>query len=182
MRLYYRWFLALLFVVCLVIFWQNYISNFETEESIENENQVVPTFKWIDHKALKRCRNSMQGSRIIVDDRGYICEWSDRLSNGCCFPKGVTSKQYVCKSCLANQCCNVYEHCVSCCQHPDKQTLLRSILANNSRKILKMVGDQFEFCLAKCRTSSESVIHENHYRNSKHKHCFGAKKPETEPS
>ena len=29
MRLYYRWFLALLFALCLIIFWQNYVQNFE---------------------------------------------------------------------------------------------------------------------------------------------------------
>lgn len=35
------------------------------------------------------------------------------------------------------------------------------------------VRDNFELCLAKCRTDSNSVKHENKYRDPKAKHCFG---------
>lgn len=35
------------------------------------------------------------------------------------------------------------------------------------------VRDQFELCLAKCRTDSHSVQHENKYKNPSRKHCYG---------
>lgn len=34
------------------------------------------------------------------------------------------------------------------------------------------VIDQFELCLAKCRTDSHSVEHENKYKNPESKHCY----------
>lgn len=35
------------------------------------------------------------------------------------------------------------------------------------------VKDQYELCLAKCRTDSHSVQHENKYKNPNLKHCYG---------
>lgn len=37
------------------------------------------------------------------------------------------------------------------------------------------VKDQFELCLAKCRTDSHSVQHENKYKNPETKHCYAYK-------
>lgn len=34
------------------------------------------------------------------------------------------------------------------------------------------VKDQFELCLAKCRTDSHSVEHENKYKNPESKYCY----------
>lgn len=34
------------------------------------------------------------------------------------------------------------------------------------------VRDQFELCMAKCRTDSHSVQHENKYKNPDKKHCY----------
>ena len=39
-------------------------------------------------------------------------------STGCCAPQ--SSKRYECSTCLDSGCCGLYEHCVSCCLHPDK--------------------------------------------------------------
>lgn len=39
------------------------------------------------------------------------------------------------------------------------------------------VRDNFELCLAKCRTDSNSVKHENKYRDPKAKHCYGKTDP-----
>lgn len=39
--------------------------------------------------------------------------------------------------------------------------------------LLASVNDQFELCLAKCRTDSHSVQHENKYKNPDLKYCFG---------
>lgn len=53
---------------------------------------------------------------------GYVCERKDLLVNGCCNVNAPSSRQYICKSCLANGCCSIYEYCVSCCLQPDKVT------------------------------------------------------------
>jgi len=39
--------------------------------------------------------------------------------------------------------------------------------------VFASVKDHFELCLAKCRTDSHSVQHENKYRDPKTKHCYG---------
>ena len=45
--------------------------------------------------------------------------------------------------------------------------------ANALKNILLLsVHDHFELCLAKCRTSSSSVSHENVYMNPENKYCF----------
>jgi hypothetical protein len=54
---------------------------------------------------------------------GYVCERKDLLVNGCCNVNTPSSRQYICKSCLANGCCDIYEYCVSCCLQPDKVTI-----------------------------------------------------------
>lgn len=41
------------------------------------------------------------------------------------------------------------------------------------RAVFATVGDHFELCLAKCRTDSHSVQHENQYRRPGAKHCYG---------
>lgn len=38
--------------------------------------------------------------------------------------------------------------------------------------LFAMVKDQFELCLAKCRTDSTSVEHENKYKDPIQKHCY----------
>lgn len=42
--------------------------------------------------------------------------------------------------------------------------------------VFASVTDHFELCLAKCRTDSHSVQHENKYRDPKIKHCYGLTK------
>lgn len=41
------------------------------------------------------------------------------------------------------------------------------------RAVFATVSDHFELCLAKCRTDSHSVQHENQYRRPGAKHCYG---------
>ena len=110
---------------------------------------------------------------------GYLCRWPDLLPSGCCTVQN--SRRYECASCLTGGCCVHYEHCVSCCLHPDKvytpycsyyycssaplsflwytpqQPLLRSILSRSTETfnpLYSSLRDQFELCLSKCRTSS----------------------------
>uniref|UniRef100_A0A8C9QSC2 SREBP regulating gene protein n=1 Tax=Spermophilus dauricus TaxID=99837 RepID=A0A8C9QSC2_SPEDA len=132
-----------------------------------------------------QCRNSIQGKHLITDDLGYICERKDLLTNGCCDVSVPSTKQYCCDGCLANGCCSAYEHCVSCCLQPNKQLLLERFLNRAAvafQNLFMAVEDHFELCLAKCRTSSQSVQHENTYRDPVAKHCYGESPPELFPA
>lgn len=55
--------------------------------------------------------------------------------------------------------------------------LLRKVLeqkANNINRVYSLITDHFDLCLTKCRTSSESVRHENSYIDSQLKYCYGS--------
>ncbi|EDO39698.1 predicted protein, partial [Nematostella vectensis] len=131
-----------------------------------------------------QCRNSVQGPSLIVDERGYLCSRKDLSASGCCHSDGETTHRYNCESCQVNNCCSIYENCVSCCLDPKQKELLREVLnvwRTAPNVILKSITDQFELCLTKCRTSSKSVWHENSYKDNKYKHCFGLTSPEFAP-
>lgn len=126
------------------------------------------------------CRNSVQGKVLIADDRGFVCPRHEILYNGCCNDNLSTVMQYSCETCNKNNCCAIYEHCISCCLHPDKKEMLESILGKAAKAnsvLFASVTDHFELCLAKCRTNSQSVQHENSYKDPKAKHCYGETAP-----
>ncbi|KAL3273754.1 hypothetical protein HHI36_015182 [Cryptolaemus montrouzieri] len=126
------------------------------------------------------CRNSVQGMSLIVDDRGYICPRQEILVGGCCNDAIPSVTQYSCDTCKLNNCCEIYEYCISCCLDPDKKEMLENLLekaAEENNLIYASVTDHFELCLAKCRTSSKSVQHENSYRDPLSKFCFGEHSP-----
>lgn len=59
---------------------------------------------------------------------------------------------------------------------PLQRPILEEVLAKaNGRQVAlyATVVDQFELCLTKCRTNSQSVQNENKYRNPEQKHCYG---------
>uniref|UniRef100_A0A1I8H574 SREBP regulating gene protein n=1 Tax=Macrostomum lignano TaxID=282301 RepID=A0A1I8H574_9PLAT len=91
------------------------------------------------------------------------------------------SVRYHCSAC--NQfslCCKSFESCVSCCLQPNQRPILEAVLLRARAlgdKVLLRVADPFQLCLARCRTSSESVQHENAYRDPVNKHCFGLQPP-----
>ncbi|XP_055526706.1 SREBP regulating gene protein isoform X2 [Wyeomyia smithii] len=122
------------------------------------------------------CRNSIQGKALIVDDRGYVCMRSELLWTGCCNVEVESSKLFYCDTCQNSNCCAIYEHCVSCCMHPSKKSLLERVLSKATGRqiaVYSTVNDQYELCLTKCRTNSHSVQNENKYRDPKLKHCYG---------
>lgn len=128
------------------------------------------------------CRNSVQGKVLIVDDRGYACHRTDLQRNGCCDRNADSSKRYQCETCSDSGCCAIYEYCVSCCLHPNKKDILEIVLTKLSVQenvLFTSVNDHYELCLAKCRTNSQSVQHENSYRDPKAKHCYGDEVPGT---
>ncbi|KAK3084015.1 hypothetical protein FSP39_006761 [Pinctada imbricata] len=130
------------------------------------------------------CRNSVQGKQLIVDERGYVCNRSDIDIGGCCRTELSSTSKHSCDTCKRSSCCVIYEYCVSCCLGPDKRPLLQKILTNARETLdiaLGSASNHFDLCLAKCRTSSQSVQHENSYRNSLLKHCYGENPPELQP-
>jgi len=129
-----------------------------------------------------RCKNSVQGKLLISDDKGFVCHRKDMNQLGCCSLNEADlslkkHQRYSCETCnMETGCCAIFEYCVSCCLDPDKKALLSKVMENVSSSpdslVLSSLSDGFDFCLAKCRTSSLSVQHENSYRDPKTKHCF----------
>ncbi|XP_068633248.1 SREBP regulating gene protein [Battus philenor] len=135
-----------------------------------------------DTNDTKTCRNSVQGKSVMVDDRGYVCQRKDILKNSCCNPDAEATTRYSCESCKDNNCCIIYEYCVSCCLDPSKRDMLEIVLSKLSAEenvLFRSLTDDYELCLTKCRTSSHSVLHENSYKDPAHKHCFGDEPPRT---
>ncbi|XP_063225045.1 SREBP regulating gene protein isoform X1 [Bacillus rossius redtenbacheri] len=181
--------LALSLTYCVVSFLN------EAQDVSSNDQDVAPArrlpeqFLWHSSRdeqnetsvKVTTCRNSVQGKVLIVDDRGYVCSRTDVLSSGCCDTRSQTTKRYSCETCKDNGCCTIYEYCISCCLHPDK-AVLQGVLGKASETfnvLFASVSDHFELCLAKCRTSSQSVQHENSYRDPRAKHCYGEALPAT---
>ncbi|XP_039279210.1 SREBP regulating gene protein [Nilaparvata lugens] len=177
--------LSLTYCILSFVFEQDVSTYNDSSLKSMQVKKIDDSFLWdpiVEHEnetdtSLFSCRNSVQGKLLIVDDRGFICLRSEILSNGCCNSQGdEVIERYSCKTCKENGCCQVYEHCVSCCLHPDKRALLQNMLGkagDTLHILLATVTDRFELCLAKCRTSSSSVEHENSYRDPLAKHCYG---------
>ncbi|KAJ7309626.1 hypothetical protein JRQ81_007680 [Phrynocephalus forsythii] len=186
-----RWVLASVFGLSLVCFLS---STFKQEEKVLRDWNVPQTqdedhpIAWKVQFSLgnnsqpsNQCRNSVQGKLLITDELGYICERKAVLTNGCCNVEAPGTKQHSCDSCLPSGCCSVYEACVSCCLQPNKKQLLEDFLKRAAvafQNLFMAVEDHFELCLAKCRTSSQSVQHENTYRNPVAKYCYGEHPPD----
>lgn len=186
-----RWVLAVVFGLSLVCFLSSTLKQEERVLRSWNVHQMQDDNHPIAWKvqfslgnnshSSNQCRNSVQGKLLITDELGYICERKDMLTNGCCNIEVPSTKQYSCDSCSPSGCCSVYEACVSCCLQPNKQQLLEDFLNRAAvafQNLFMAVEDHFELCLAKCRTSSQSVQHENTYRNPVAKYCYGEYPPD----
>lgn len=127
------------------------------------------------------CRNSVQGRSLVADERGFLCGREQLLVTGCCNSSSESTSKYDCSMCSpASSCCSSYEHCISCCLRPQMRHSLQQVLQHaveTNNVLFVSVSDHFELCLAKCRTSSSSVQHENTYRNREHKFCYGNSPP-----
>ncbi|XP_075424237.1 SREBP regulating gene protein isoform X1 [Ascaphus truei] len=190
-----RWVLGVVFALSLIYFLTSTFK--QQEERTVRDRTLLQIHDPAQHIQWKvqfnlgnssrlsnQCRNSVQGKLLITDDLGYVCERNELLTNGCCNINVPSSKMYSCQSCLPNGCCSVYEFCVSCCLQPNKKLLLERFLnraAMAFQNLFLAVEDHFELCLAKCRTSSQSVQHENSYRNPIAKYCYGESPPELLP-
>jgi len=128
------------------------------------------------------CRNTRQGPTHVTDDRGYTCDRSYLMTNGCCDVAALSRlktapERFSCANCDQGTtgCCGDYEGCVSCCLRPDQKSILLDVIQSTSGHRLRQIlaaRDQFELCLLKCRTSSNSVHSENKYKSDNLKYCY----------
>ncbi|XP_072026615.1 SREBP regulating gene protein-like [Amphiura filiformis] len=186
-----RWVLAVIFLISLFYFLNSTLNQTPTGLISDQFDEAAPTKIQFPLRPRLRvlpnittCRNSVQGRVLLVDEKGYVCKRNSVLASGCCDSEAEGSKQHSCDGCLGNGCCGIYEYCVSCCLQPDKEIVLQGVLgkASNTFKLLfQSVADHFELCLTKCRTSSESVQHENTYRDPSAKYCYGESPPDLMP-
>jgi len=90
------------------------------------------------------------------------------------------AKRYSCDTCHSQyQCCESYEYCVSCCLKPQNRPMIEQLhkkYLSQQKLLYTRIRTAFDFCAARCRTNSNSVVNENRYRTH-WKHCFGAKDP-----
>lgn len=64
------------------------------------------------------CLIYIQFHHSVVHCVGYVCPYASVMPSSCCDPDHAV--RFECNSCLEHGCCAVYEHCVSCCLHPQK--------------------------------------------------------------
>ena len=143
----------------------------------ENSKSKEKKFEWKNMSSdyQRKCEHYHQGSQYLsVDDFGYICEIKHVGQNGCCKLESDKNR-FVCNLCNSEGCCTTYEQCISCCLHPRNEENIKTILKSPLKYmqlIVKKLRNQFELCLAKCRTSSDSVVNQKEYKNPRNKYCF----------
>ncbi|CDS42765.1 hypothetical protein EmuJ_001048200 [Echinococcus multilocularis] len=132
----------------------------------------------------EHCHHTVQGVSRVTDEFGYVCIRSNLLRTGCCDRTKRTSSRFICSTCSSLRCCSVYEYCVSCCLNPVNLGIWKRVLELAQLKAqldVLSATSVFEFCSARCRTSSESVVNANAYRDAERRFCFGVELPELRP-
>jgi len=131
-----------------------------------------------------RCANTahtVAHTEWIADDQGKVCLREDFDNDVGCCEKSISAFDRGCNlNCNeTSNCCTIYEFCVACCMSPLSSPIVEAFKKQTRDLIYSSLLDEkdsFEFCKAKCRTSSNSVIGENKYR-SVWKHCYGGSPP-----
>ena len=64
------------------------------------------------------CDNTVETRDNVTDSKGILCS-RDKVNyeTGCC--DAFNGIEHDCSRCKANECCDRYEHCVSCCMGTD---------------------------------------------------------------
>nr|AAW25002.1 SJCHGC02079 protein [Schistosoma japonicum] len=174
--------LVIVFVATWILCSTFIYNNYKTDVNTNGRGKLTSKLLHFDIRVLapnSTCRHIKQSPILLADELGYLCNYLNLLKNSCCPFQNLTQR-FVCHSCKFNHCCSVYEHCVSCCLNPTNKPLWDQVMQNanaNSRRHLKLAIDAFEFCVAVCRTSSLTVLHENKYRNLDEIYCFGLETP-----
>jgi len=122
------------------------------------------------------CANTRSGRLFLADSSGYVCPRGSFLSHtGCCDASDAASEKFSCDTCETelDGCCSSYEHCVTCCMHPDNHG--DTDLSTKTRELFRdkvfEFDSTFAFCEAACRTTSSSTLHENEYISDR-RYCY----------
>eukprot|EP00127_Corallochytrium_limacisporum_P001232 Clim_evm2s47 gene=Clim_evmTU2s47 len=114
------------------------------------------------------CRRTVESPTRAVDDHGRICTMDQIDSRGCC--KG-TADTDACSTCAPDSmCCGEYESCVACCMRYSNVEI-GGYIRHAQKVVYLLTTDKFDFCRARCRTSSKSVHHENTYIDPNRRFC-----------
>ena len=124
------------------------------------------------------CANTYGASpRAVADSKGDVCAPDGLDENGCC----CEASGHPCDRCAASGCCDSYENCVACCVRPRNGEQRRLVRKHAVHAVLKNAKDDFELCRFRCLTNSGSTLHQNSYRSSTERHCFGTVRPSLNP-
>ncbi|XP_057456281.1 uncharacterized protein LOC130747369 [Lotus japonicus] len=120
---------------------------------------------------IPTCKTTVQGRYHLTDDNGFVCSALSVDSMSRCCPQ--SREKFSCHGCnVLSQCCNSYEYCVSCCLNPALTSKEQVLKMKISKPVTARTYENvFDYCAARCRHSSESVVHENAYLSDFH-HCF----------
>lgn len=130
---------ALVFCICLALMLLRRLpSGLETAPG--GDGSVVVRFpgRTLNARNTSGCRNSEQGPQLVADDRGYACAIQDVQPSGCCPADVKATARYSCAGCQADNCCAVYEHCVTCCTDPVRADALAGYLRNTKPRFQVM--------------------------------------------
>uniref|UniRef100_A0A8C1VKJ8 SREBP regulating gene protein n=1 Tax=Cyprinus carpio TaxID=7962 RepID=A0A8C1VKJ8_CYPCA len=179
-----RWVLGVVFGLSLIYFLSSTLKHQEERtirdrtllEARDSDHHIQWKIKFIlgnSSRQISQCRNSIQGKRLLTDELGKLSVNKPLSKN---FQNIDMNKTVKFGKCVAT-CCEV-------ATTDSLQPLLERFLnraAEGFQNLFTAVEDHFELCLAKCRTSSQSVQHENTYRNPQAKYCYGESPPELLP-
>eukprot|EP01111_Echinosteliopsis_oligospora_P014314 TRINITY_DN5368_c0_g1_i1.p1 TRINITY_DN5368_c0_g1~~TRINITY_DN5368_c0_g1_i1.p1 ORF type:complete len:229 (+),score=29.53 TRINITY_DN5368_c0_g1_i1:199-885(+) len=136
-----------------------------------NQNGCCKLFKTviIDDVNITKAsseKEGQEGGEIAVDKPKLDFEEEDD-----------STPRFSCSACnLEYKCCSDYEFCVSCCLGSNNRRSLEALLVSDYYSVLENVEDQFDLCVAVCRTSSKILKHEREYK-SNFKYCFSSQTP-----
>lgn len=149
---------------------------------------------------IELCQNTDQGPEWVTDSRGFMCKIENvHAVSGCCIeptsdsPILSTIRHFICRDVIDNDdndfqgapsstcrdsdnCCLSYEQCVSCCMSPSNREFVHrqyALLRHRRERLFDHITTLFQFCGARCRTSSHSIRNQRRYK-SPFKHCFNA--------
>ncbi|QDZ22481.1 hypothetical protein HOP50_07g50240 [Chloropicon primus] len=120
------------------------------------------------------CDNTVETRDNVTDSNGVLCSREKmNYETGCCDAFGGQAGD--CSRCKANECCDRYEHCVSCCMGSDKT---EGYMKNpETFKVVRhpetgRFDTKWDYCTGQCRTTPMSTIFENMYKDLFH-YCYG---------
>jgi len=119
------------------------------------------------------CDNTIETRDNVTDNQGRLCS-RDKLNyyTGCC--DAAEAHQHDCSRCKANECCDRYEHCVSCCMGTDAVDTYMTEPGVFKVALHPETGhweNRWDYCTGQCRTTPLGTMYENSYKDD-FKFCY----------